>query len=98
MPKALQDQPDLEPELRFVWELYHRLSRSREWGESGPQPIQVSEFFAYCDGVGIAGLSFREWLLDVIQDMDGTFLEHQAATQKAAMAKTASSDVVPPAA
>lgn len=81
-PKALLDRPRLEPHLAIYQAIYDRLSRSRQWYEAGPQPISVSEILAYCDGMGLHDLEFRENLIDLIQEMDEEFSAHCAELQK----------------
>ena len=93
-PRALLDRPRLEPHLSLYRKIYERLSRSRQWGEGGPQAIALSEVFSYCDGMGLYGDEFREKLVDLIQEMDAVFMEHCAAEAKKTLAKSSSSDVV----
>ena len=93
-PETLLSRPRLEPHLALYRKIYERLSRSRQWGESGPQAIALSEVFSYCDGMGLHGAEFREKLVDLIQEMDAVFIEHCAKEAKKALAKSSSSDVV----
>lgn len=94
-PRALQDRPVPIPELQFYRAAYRRLSLGRLWGEGGPQAIACSEVFAYCDGLGIQGVEFREGFLDLIQAMDQTYLDGIRKKLQDASATTAKSDVVP---
>lgn len=65
------------------------------WGDSGPQAIAISEMLAYCEGLEMHGVEFRERFLDTIQDMDAAYLTGIAKKQKtAAAAGPAKSDVV----
>jgi hypothetical protein len=101
MPLALENRPVLQDHLALTWKVYHVLSRSRHWGERGPQPITCAEFFAYCDGVGIQKGKFREDLLDLVQAMDQAYLEDYVERHKDGAAaegdKPPKSDDIPPA-
>ena len=70
-----------------------RLSRARHWSDGSPQPISISEVFAYCDGMGLHSVEFRETLLDLVQEMDEEFDLHVAEVRKASD-NAAKSDVV----
>ena len=93
-PETLLNRPRLEPHLGIYRKIYERLSRSRQWGEGGPQAIALSEVFSYCAGMGLHGDEFREKLVDLIQEMDAVFIEHCAAEAKKTLAKSSSSEVV----
>ena len=93
-PRALDEQPSLEPHLELIWQAYHRLSRSRAWSEAGPQAITIAEVFAYLDGLRIMDQALREKLLDAIQEMDQTFLTD--AAEKAQAVTSTKSDVAVP--
>ena len=56
--------------------------------------MTVQECFAYCDGMRWYSPTFREDLLDYVQDMDDVFLSHQAKKREEAQrVKDAGSDV-----
>lgn len=95
-PETLLNRPRLEPHLAFYRKIYERLSRSRQWGEGGPQAIALSEVFSYCDGLGLHGTEFRERLVDHIQEMDAVFIEHCREEASKALANSSKSDVVGP--
>ena len=91
-PTALLNRPRLIPELRFYRDAYSRLSRGRQWGDSGPQPILVSEATDYAERLGVRGAESMEVFLDMVQAQDDVFLEVLAEQRKAA--SEAKSDVV----
>lgn len=93
-PSALLSRPDLEPHLQIYWDSYRRLSRSRAWTDGLPQNVTVQECFAYCDGMRWRSPSFKQDLLDLVQEMDEVFLSHQVKKREEAQkVKGAGSDV-----
>jgi len=95
VPKALQDRPTLQPELQIYWDAYRRLSRARLWLDGAPQSITISECVCYCQALRWHHPEFLMDFMDLVQDMDDTFIEHMAdKAAKRAAAKTAESDVV----
>lgn len=79
----------------MFWDTYRRLSRSRAWSDGLPQNITVQECFGYCDGMRWHQASFREDLIDFMQDMDEVFLTHQVKKrEEATKVNSAGSDVV----
>lgn len=90
----MADRPKPEPKLEVYRRAFSRLSRARGWIDGVPQPIPLSEMLSYCDGIGLTGAAFREQFLDLVQDMDGAFIEHVDATRAAETDTDAKSDVV----
>lgn len=70
-PAMLDGQPPLHPLILWVWEAFSVLDKGRQWGNSGPQPIQISELESYCRMNNIADHSD---LVRYIQKMDGEYL------------------------
>lgn len=94
-PPALLNRPSLETHLQVYWDTYRRLSRSRAWSDGLPQNVTVQECFSYCDGMRWNQATFREDLIDLVQDMDEVFLTHTAKKrEEAAKVSKAGSDVV----
>lgn len=94
-PPALLDRPNLEPHLQVYWDSYRRLSRSRQWDDGMPQSVTVAECFSYCEGMRWYSPSFKQDLLDLVQDMDDVFVAHHAKKrQEASKVKKPGSDVV----
>jgi hypothetical protein len=91
-PQALLNRPKPEPEYEFYRVAYYRLSRSRLWFEGLPQAISLTEIATYCSFTGVRDQGLRENLVDLVQAMDGVFIDHMAEQQAASRAK---SDVVP---
>lgn len=90
----MADKPKPEPQLEVYRRAFSRLSRARGWIDGVPQPIPLSEMLSYCDGIGLTGATFREQFLDLIQDMDGAFIEHVDAARAAQSDESTKSDVV----
>jgi hypothetical protein len=84
-PAPLLSKPKLKPHDHRYLLAYNVLNRSRQWGMSAPQPIQISEAAAYLSLIDVDA-QYRPRYLRLIQDLDGVFLEHAAekAAQKAA--------------
>lgn len=80
---ALLERPAAEPAYELYRAAYYKLSRSREWSESGPQAIALSEILAYCQAVGITETGLVDNMVDLVQAMDGVFIEHMLAERKA---------------
>lgn len=72
-PAMLLNQPDLYPDMYWVWTAYSVLDKGRQWGFNGPQPILVSEIEAYCR---LNNIEDRSDLIRYIQLMDGEYLSH----------------------
>ena len=59
----------------WAWEAFDLLSRQRQIGPGGPQPIAVSDLNAYCDLKGITTEIKVDFLLRVIPELDGVYLK-----------------------
>lgn len=97
-PLAFQNKPELEPHLQLAWDVYHTLSRSRCWSESGPQPIACSEFYAHTARLGFQPGDSEQELLGLVQALDQAYLQDWIERRKKAdaeAAKTAKSDGIP---
>lgn len=96
-PLALMNRPLLEPPLQLAWDVYHTLSRSRQWSEGGPQPIACSEFYAHTSRLGIRPGEFEQGLLGQVQALDQVYLADWIEKRKQAQAagNSAKSDDTP---
>lgn len=92
----MADRPKPDLKLEVYRRAFSRLSRARGWVDGVPQPIPLSEMLVYCDGLGMQGATFREQFLDLVQDMDGAFIEHVDAARAAQADTSTKSDVVQP--
>lgn len=70
----LSSQPELFPDLKWIWEGFHILSSSRQRGFSSLQPLFYSEIVKYMDENHYVGED-RDYFMQMIQFMDRTFLE-----------------------
>jgi hypothetical protein len=79
VPRALQDMPKLDPGNVDYLEAYFCLSASRQYNESGRQPLQIDQILAYLTGfLGISGVDKRMEYLTLIQALDQVALAHYA--------------------
>jgi hypothetical protein len=69
----LNSQPELFPDLLWIWEGFMFLTSSRQFGMASPQPILISEIVAYCELMGINDPDEREEFLHHVQKMDLVF-------------------------
>ena len=76
-PNPLKVKPELEGADAEVYTVFRQLSSARIYTEGGPQPIPVSELLAYCELMRIRELDQRQALLQIVQTLDATFIEHQ---------------------
>lgn len=72
----LEPGPELFQDLTWIWEGFRLLSRCRQWGTSGPLPLQLGELMEYTtlhsisdpddliDFINFAKLLDEEWLSD----------------------------------
>lgn len=67
-----------------VWEAFAVLHHGRGYtADGGPRPFQMSEIIAYINGMmGTVDLDHRGEIVRLLQVMDRTYLEHQAAALK----------------
>jgi hypothetical protein len=66
----LNSQPDLFPDLLWIWEGFMVLSTCRQYGMSAPQPIPLSEILAYCEYHQIDDVDERDEFLYHVQKLD----------------------------
>lgn len=85
------NRPVPKPEYEFFRRTYYRLSRSRLWGDSLPQAIQVADIRAECRACGMYELELQDLAIDLVQGMDQVYIQH---VQEQQAAKRAESDVV----
>lgn len=69
----LNDIPEIDRDLIWIWEAYMVLTNSRQFGMSSPQPIQMSEVLAYATYSGYYHPEDRELLLHHVQKLDQVF-------------------------
>ena len=72
----LDDAPSADADTAWFVQAFSRLNRSRGGG-MGPGPVALSEMCAYWREVGAIGP--LDEFIDVIQALDGMWLERQAA-------------------
>jgi len=72
---ALEEKPELYPDLFWVWEAFSELNQSREIGFSGPQPLKLSEIRALIDELEITSPDNRWRFIRRIRVLDKAFLE-----------------------
>lgn len=63
------------PHAVEFWIAFQILSEKRLWSETGPNPIQLSEIFAYVEYIEISSDDKREELLYIVSAMDRNFIE-----------------------
>lgn len=78
---ALENRPDLEPHLIWVWEAYSTLDKSRQWGAGFPQPISLVELESYARLNRIRRAEVDE-LIRTVQHLDACYLERMAQRKK----------------
>lgn len=76
MPKALEEQPEVDPALAHIYEAFHLLSAGRPVTGFGAGPIPATEIFAYLDFLGIRERDAREEIFRLLRMMDAYYLEH----------------------
>lgn len=73
-PQALLDRPNLGWMYLSLVHDFYRLHNSRSYGMSGANPLDLPSIIAYNEAVSKEPLEF---FIDVIQELDRTFLEAQ---------------------
>lgn len=79
----LDEKPELAPELLPYWFAFLHLSGARTISEAGPQPIALSEVWAYCQLAEVHDLDERDDLLRFIREMDSVYLEEMSRARSA---------------
>ena len=81
-PKGLAERPILRQDCLKYFKIYARLAASRTIGDGGPQPIQISEVESCLTLHGISGVEEQVRILDIVQTLDGDYMEAQPKTPK----------------
>lgn len=76
-------RPKLQPHDHRYLAAFNRLSRSRQAGMGGPQPLTLTEIQAYLQIFDVDPAR-RGRYIDVLQEMDSAYLEHALEKVKAA--------------
>jgi hypothetical protein len=86
MPPALENRPELDAHLVGVWTAFNQLSRFRQYGFSGPQPIQFESIRAHLALSRVEDPDQIDEFIHLIAVLDGDFLKHsyREAEQKRA--------------
>lgn len=82
--KTLEEKPEVFSNMMWAWKAFDTMNRQRQVGQTGPQPIALHDMLAYCELARLVDDN-REFLLDIIPEMDAIFLEdfHKKLNQKA---------------
>lgn len=73
----LDDQPGLDFGQRWYFNAFFQLSRSRQFGFNGPQPISTADIEAFLNTKGITQKKRRTRFMEYITEMDQVFLENE---------------------
>ena len=77
-PAALKSRPKLRLTDAPFAEAFFALSSARTYGAAAPNPISISEIWAYVSFQGIASQAERSKYLRLIQLLDQVYLTHWA--------------------
>lgn len=84
VPKALAEQPELTPDIRFYLDAFYQLSRFRGSNGFGVNPLVYSEISAYAVSCGFEQHSWsHEVFLDVLAELDSAYTEFMRQKQEA---------------
>ena len=72
--EALDNEPELYPDVQFVWSAFGELSSSRTYGFGHPNPVQIGEIKAWLDLNAVTDLEDRREIVLLVQAMDRTYL------------------------
>ncbi len=75
-PPALEKRPEVDEHLQAYLEGFQRLSRSRQIGFDGYQPLTIADVFAYA---AVVRLCEPIQFLTFMQALDDVFMEWQNA-------------------
>jgi len=68
-----EDTPDEPPTaLEWQWYTFCRISKRRQYGFNGPQPISYMELQSY---ERFMGFQFHPWEVDLLTDLDDLWME-----------------------
>lgn len=82
MPAPLAEKPVVDVEGASLLDVFHNLSRSRVYGDGGPQAIPYVEILAWCSLMGVDDLDTRRRMAKLVRALDSIWLE--AAHQRMA--------------
>lgn len=80
LTKKKQEEPEetsalkVLPEGVWLWVMFIYLNSHRQQGPNGPQPITISDMWAYAQLEELDGGESR-WALEVMSELDRVFLE-----------------------
>lgn len=80
--RALQDMPDLFPDLIQDWEVFWEMSESRPASMEGIAAIPMSEIVSYLELWNIRNLGARITFANRIRTMDRTYRKIKATQKK----------------
>lgn len=72
--EALEDIPELYPDVQFIWSAFGELSSSRTYGFGHANPIQIGEIKSWLDLNAITDLEDRREIVLLVQAMDRMYL------------------------
>lgn len=67
--------PELLPEAVKYWSMFNLLSSQRTVGQNGPQPLAISEVYAYGQCIELESGEY-EFVLEVMVIMDRVYITH----------------------
>ena len=76
----LDRQPDIEPDVLQIWQAFLEL---RSMQNESTARIPVSEILAWMQMRGIDDLDMRDYLFEIIGDLDSVWVEHKRKEAKA---------------
>ncbi len=79
---AIDNAPEVDIHLKWVWGAYAQLDKSRQWGMSTAQPIQLSEIESYARMHRIDDDEELEQLITTVQYLDSAYLKRLAQRNK----------------
>jgi hypothetical protein len=79
VPPALENRPDLDAHLFGVWSAFNQLSKFRQYGFSGPQPLEFESISAYLALSGIIDPDEVDEYVHLLAVLDGELLKHSYA-------------------
>lgn len=72
------EEPEVFPDLVFIWEAFLALSSARLYGE----PIKFSEIISYMDISGINSEDIRQELTHLVRILDIEYFKHLTEKEK----------------
>lgn len=77
-PSGLLERPDLLNEDLNYLDGYRFLTRSRTYGEAGPNPVAIADVQAYLSIIREDDVEERLKFLRLVQELDQVYLSHSA--------------------